>query len=69
MADLRYMILLKLLFPDQKKRTFFIAPYTIPVVIHAIKYAGGKVDYIDLDKFRLIDENKLDQEINEILQE
>tara|TARA_B100001248_G_C27376382_1_gene454499 strand:+ start:26 stop:1237 length:1212 start_codon:yes stop_codon:yes gene_type:complete len=58
--------IVKIIISTSKKRIFFIAPYTIPAVIHAIIYAGGKIVYIDLNKSTgLIDENKLDQEINE----
>ena len=57
--------LIKIIITQTNKRTFYIAPYTIPAVIHAITYAGGKVSYIDIDwRTGLIDENKLEKKIN-----
>ena len=57
--------LIKLIIAQTNKRIFYIAPYTIPAVIHAITYAGGKVSYIDIDwKTGLIDENELEKKIN-----
>ena len=50
----------------KKIKEFFIAPYTIPAVIHAIKYAGGEVVYIDLDKSTgLINEERLENKIDD----
>ena len=57
--------IIKIIIKKKNKRIFFIAPYTIPAVIHAIKYAGGEVVYIDLDKSTgLIDEDKLETKID-----
>ena len=58
--------IVKIIISESNKKTFFIAPYTIPAVIHAILYAGGKVSYIDIDqKTGLIDEEKLEKKIND----
>ncbi|MBD1146300.1 DegT/DnrJ/EryC1/StrS family aminotransferase [Pelagibacterales bacterium SAG-MED28] len=57
--------IVKIIISESNKKTFFIAPYTIPAVIHAILYAGGKVSYIDIDQETgLIDEEKLEKKIN-----
>lgn len=54
--------IVKIIISESNKKTFFIAPYTIPAVIHAILYAGGKVSYIDIDQETgLIDEEKLEK--------
>ena len=58
--------IIKIVISIKNKKTFLISPYTIPAVIHAIIYAGGKVTYIDIDhKTGLIDENKLAKKIDE----
>ena len=58
--------IIKIVISIKNKKTFLISPYTIPAVIHAIIYAGGKVTYIDIDhKTGLIDENKLAEKIDE----
>tara|TARA_B100001057_G_scaffold300065_1_gene300198 strand:- start:1945 stop:3156 length:1212 start_codon:yes stop_codon:yes gene_type:complete len=58
--------IVKIIISESNKKTFFIAPYTIPAVIHAILYAGGKVSYIDIDQETgLIDEEKLEKKIND----
>lgn len=58
--------IVKIIINKSNKKKFFIAPYTIPAVIHAIKYAGGEVAYIDLDKNTgLISEDKLEKKIDE----
>tara|TARA_B100001057_G_scaffold500738_1_gene617487 strand:- start:3527 stop:4738 length:1212 start_codon:yes stop_codon:yes gene_type:complete len=57
--------IVKIIVKEKNKKTFFIAPYTIPAVIHAINYAGGEIQYIDIDKKTgLIDENKLEMAID-----
>lgn len=57
--------IVKIIIKKSNKKKFFIAPYTIPAVIHAIKYAGGEVIYIDLDKSTgLISEEKLEKKID-----
>lgn len=57
--------IIKLIIENSKKRKFFIAPYTIPAVIHAIKYAGGEIEFIDIDKQTgLINEKKLETKID-----
>ncbi len=57
--------IVKIIINDKNKKTFFIAPYTIPAVIHAITYAGGKIQYIDIDKKTgLINEDKLESAID-----
>ena len=57
--------IVKIIIKKSNKKKFFIAPYTIPAVIHAIKYAGGEVVYIDLDKSTgLISEEKLEKKID-----
>ena len=49
----------------KQKKNFFIAPFTIPEVIYAIKYAGGNVVFIDLDRNTgLIDLKKLENKID-----
>ena len=58
--------IIKIIIKKKNKRIFFIAPYTIPAVIHAIKYAGGEVVYIDLDKSTgLINEERLENKIDD----
>lgn len=58
--------IIKIIITKTNKKTFHVAPYTIPCVIHAIIYAGGKVSYIDMDhKTGLIDEDKLIKKIND----
>lgn len=58
--------IVKIIISESNKKTFFIAPYTIPAVIHAILYAGGKVSYIDINQETgLIDEEKLEKKIND----
>ena len=58
--------IIKNIISKNKKKKFFIAPYTIPEVIHAITYAGGKVSYIDIDHTTgLINENELEKNIDE----
>ena len=42
--------IVKIIIKNSNKKIFFISPYTIPAVIHAIKYAGGEVSYIDIEK-------------------
>ena len=55
----------RIIIKNKNKKKFFIAPYTIPAVIHAITYAGGEVQYIDINKDTgLIDEDKLESEID-----
>ena len=57
--------IVKIIISRSGKKNFFIAPYTIPAVIHAIMYAGGKVSYIDINKTTgLIDETKLEEKID-----
>ncbi len=41
--------IVKLIISKTGKRNFFIAPYTLPEVIFAIRYAGGCVKYIDIN--------------------
>ena len=41
--------IVKLIISKTIKRNFFIAPYTLPEVIFAIRYAGGCVKYIDIN--------------------
>mgnify|MGYP001431708441 CR=1 FL=1 len=58
--------IIKIIISKNNKKIFFIAPYTIPEVIHAITYAGGKVSYIDIDHTTgLINENELEKNIDE----
>ena len=58
--------IIKIIISKNNKKKFFIAPYTIPEVIHAITYAGGKVSYIDIDHTTgLINENELEKNIDE----
>ena len=58
--------IIKIIISKNNKKTFFIAPYTIPEVIHAITYAGGKVSYIDIDYTTgLINEDELEKNIDE----
>jgi dTDP-4-amino-4,6-dideoxygalactose transaminase len=58
--------IIKIIISKKNKKTFFIAPYTIPEVIHAITYAGGKVSYIDIDYTTgLINEDELEKNIDE----
>ena len=58
--------IVKIIISRSGKKNFFIAPYTIPAVIHAIIYAGGKVSYIDINKTTgLIDEIKLEDKMDE----
>ena len=55
--------IVKIIIKNKNKKKFFIAPYTIPAVIHAINYAGGEIQYIDIDKKTgLINEQKLERE-------
>ena len=55
----------KLIISKTNKKTFIIAPYTIPAVIHAIRHAGGKIAYVDIDKKTgLINIEKLNKIIN-----
>ena len=57
--------IIKLIIEKTKKKNFFIAPFTIPEVIYAIKYAGGNVVFIDLDRNTgLIDSKKLENKID-----
>ena len=57
--------IIKIIIKKKNKNTFFIAPYTIPAVIHSIIYAGGKIKYIDINKITgLIDEESLEKKIN-----
>ena len=57
--------IVKIIIENSNKKIFFISPYTIPAVIHAIKYAGGEVSYIDIDKKTgLIDSNQLEKKID-----
>lgn len=57
--------IIKIITENSNKKKFLISPYTIPAVIHAIKYAGGEVEYVDIDqKTGLIDVSKLEQKIN-----
>ena len=57
--------IIKIIIENSNKKNFFISPYTIPAVIHAIKYAGGEVSYIDIDKKTgLIDIIKLERKID-----
>ncbi len=57
--------IIQIIISSSNKKTFLIAPYTIPAVIHAIKYAGGEVVYIDIDKKTgLINAQKLEEKIN-----
>ena len=57
--------IIKIIIENSNKKKFLISPYTIPAVIHAIKYAGGEVEYVDIDqKTGLIDTTKLEQKIN-----
>ena len=54
--------IIKIIIKKKNKNTFFIAPYTIPAVIHSIIYAGGKIKYIDINKATgLIDEESLEK--------
>lgn len=58
--------IIKIIISKNNKKIFFIAPYTIPEVIHAITYAGGKVSYIDIDHTTgLINEDELEKNIDE----
>ena len=58
--------IIKIIIKKKNKKTFFIAPYTIPAVIHSIIYAGGKIEYIDINKITgLIDEEDLEKKIND----
>lgn len=58
--------IIKIIIKKKNKNTFFIAPYTIPAVIHSIIYAGGKIKYIDINKATgLIDEESLEKKIDE----
>ena len=58
--------IVKIIIKNKNKKKFFIAPYTIPAVIHAINYAGGEIQYIDIDKKTgLINEQKLEREIDD----
>jgi dTDP-4-amino-4,6-dideoxygalactose transaminase len=34
---------------NSKKNEFIISPYTLPEVLNAIRYAGGKVKFVDID--------------------
>ena len=57
--------IVKLIINKKNKNTFFIAPFTIPAVIHAIIYAGGKIEFIDINKNTgLIDEDELEKKID-----
>ena len=57
--------IIKIIIKKNKKKIFFISPFTIPEVIYAIKYAGGDVKYIDINlETGLIDETILEKEIN-----
>ena len=57
--------IIKIIIENSNKKKFLISPYTIPAAIHAIKYAGGEVEYVDIDqKTGLIDVIKLEQKIN-----
>ncbi len=57
--------IVKVIIENSSKKIFLISPYTIPAVIHAVKYAGGEVSYVDIDqKTGLIDINKLEKKIN-----
>ena len=57
--------IIKLIISNTNKKIFVIAPYTIPAVIHAIKYAGGEILFVDIDKKTgLINEEKLRRIIN-----
>lgn len=58
--------IIKIIISKSGKKTFFIAPYTIPAVIHAIIYAGGEISYIDMNKNTgLIDQEKLANKIDQ----
>lgn len=58
--------IVKIIIKETNKKKFFIAPYTIPAVVHAIYYAGGEVVFIDIDKGTgLIDEKKLQEKMCE----
>ena len=47
---------------NKKNKKLFIAPFTIPAVIHAIIYAGGKIKFIDINKTTgLINEDELEK--------
>ena len=57
--------IIRIIIKKSGRNTFIIAPYTIPAVIHAIKYAGGVVDFVDMNEHTgLIDEKKLEVKIN-----
>ena len=57
--------IIKIIIGRTQKKIFFVAPYTIPEVIHAITYAGGEVSYIDIDYFTgLINEDELEKKID-----
>ena len=57
--------IVKLIIENTGKKNFFIAPFTIPEVVYAIKYAGGKVIFIDLDiKTGLVDSEELRSKID-----
>ena len=57
--------IVKIIIENTNKKTFFVAPYTIPAVIHAITYAGAEVVFVDIDKNTgLINENKLEEKID-----
>lgn len=58
--------IIKLIISSKKKKKFFISPFTIPAVIHAINYAGGEIVYIDMNKETgLIDEKLLNDKIDD----
>ena len=54
---------------ENSKRKNFIAPFTIPAVIHAIKYAGGEIEFIDIDKQTGLINEKTESKIDTNLQE
>ena len=56
--------IIKLIIANTGKKNFFIAPFTLPEVVYAIKYAGGNVIFIDIDKGTgLIDSDELEKKI------
>lgn len=57
--------IVKLIIGNTGKKIFFIAPFTLPEVIYAIKYAGGTVNFIDIDKNTgLINPEELEKRIS-----
>ena len=57
--------IIKLIIEKTKKKTFLIAPYTIPAVLHAIKYAGGTIKFVDIDKKTgLINQDELEKNLD-----